>query len=780
MSNRSRHTLPIADFPPRPSIHEDARDCPATEAAAPGPTAPKGAPNVVVILLDDMGFGASSAFGGPCEMPTANRLAKGGLRYSRFHVNPMCSPTRQSLMTGRNHHAVGMGNVCEFCTSHPGNDSIRPASAAPIAEILRLNGYNTAAFGKMHQTPLWEVSPIGPFERWPTGEGFEKFYGFIGPEMNHWQPLLYDGTTPVEPVSTDGRYHLSEDVCERAVNWLEMQQSYSPDKPFFMYLPMAATHAPLHVPPEFPKKYKGKFAHGYTKQREMTLARQKEIGVIPEDADLAPWVEGFPHWHELTQDQKLLSERFMETYAGTAEHVDTQIGKVVDALDRLKLLDNTFIVYILGDNGASAEGRPFGTLNMERSYSGIDDSVDFMLEHMETIGGPDSYPQYPAGWALAMNTPYQWAKQVPSHFGCTRDGMIVHWPKGIERPGDIRQQWHHVTDIVPTILEIAGLPVPHAVHGVTQQRMDGISLAYSMNDGDASDRRKTQYFEILGNRSIYHDGWIASAMHFAPWAPHISKGGKYLDEKWQLYDLSNDWSQAHDVAEQHPEKLRELQQLFVMEASRNNVFPLDDRAEELMNKTIANRPDPLNGRTSMVFYEGMTRLTEDSILNVKNASHHISAEITLTTGASDGVIIAQGGRFGGWVLHLVDGVPTYTYNYFGLNITDVRCSDALGPGRHSVLIAFDYDGGGLGQGARVQISCNGGPVSEGRLEKTAPFIFSCYETTDIGVDLGTPVSPRYFERESKLRGGRIDSVTLTLEEPNPVGDPAFLRRLASE
>ena len=479
---------------------------------------PAGAPNVVIVLVDDMGFGASSAYGGPCHMPTADRLADNGLRYSRFHVTALCSPTRQALMTGRNHHSVGMGVTSEMSTSEPGYSGYRPASAATIAQILNGNGYSTAAFGKWHQTPPVEVNASGPFTRWPTGEGFDSFFGFMGAEMNHWYPQLYAGTTPVEPerMPEDG-YHLTEDLVDHAIDWLRTQHSLTPDKPFFCYLALGATHAPFHVAPEWIEKYAGRFDAGWDAQREQTLARQKELGVVPETAELAPWADGVPHWDDLDDAARRVAARLMETYAGFAEHADHHVGRLVDTLDDLGVLDDTLVLYLLGDNGASGEGGPEGSIREHLVGHGFADDVDAMDAVLDSIGDATTYAIYPVGWALAMNTPYQWTKQVASHFGGTRDGMVAHWPAGIAARGEIRHQFHHVIDVLPTLLDVAGLPLPQTVNGVVQQPVEGVSMTYSFDDADAVDRRRTQYFEMVGNRGIYHEGWTAVTRHGTPW-----------------------------------------------------------------------------------------------------------------------------------------------------------------------------------------------------------------------------------------------------------------------
>ncbi|PSL08422.1 arylsulfatase [Haloactinopolyspora alba] len=750
----ARDHLPIHDSPPAPATAIDARDQ-SPPYRPPNPVRPPaGAPNVVVVLVDDMGFGAPSAFGGPCEMPTADRLADGGLRYSRFHVTAVCSPTRQSLLTGRNHHSVGMGVTTEMASAAPGYTGIRPRTAATIGQVLSGNGYNTGAFGKWHQTPARDVSPAGPFDRWPTGEGFEKFYGFICAEMNHWYPVLFDGTNPIEPDRTpeDG-YHLSEDVVDQAIDWISTQQTLKPDVPFFAYVPFGATHAPYHVPREYREKYRGRFDHGWDRQREITLERQKELGVVPQDAELAPWAEGVPHWDELSEQERRAAASLMELYAGFAEHTDDQVGRLVEALDEMGELDNTLIIYILGDNGASAEGGLGGTLNEHRIASGITDSAEHINAHDAALGDPSTHAHYPVGWALAMNTPYQWTKQVASHFGGTRDGMVVHWPDGITERGGVRHQFHHVIDVLPTVLEAAGLPEPSTVDGVPQQPIEGTSMLYSFNDADAPDRRRLQYFEMVGHRGIYHDGWMAVTRHGTPWEMVQSGDRQYFDDDvWELYDTNVDWTQAHDVAAEHPGKLRELQQLFLIEAAKYNVFPLDDRMTERENPREAGRLDLHGDRDSITFRKAGLRLTEETAPYVKNRSHTITAEIDVPAGGADGVLVAQGGRFGGWSLYCHDGRAHYAYNYFGLDVYKVAAAQPLTPGRHEVRVEFGYDGGGVGRGGDVVLLVDGEKAANGRVEGTIPYYFAFDETFDVGVDRASPVVDDYPTADNAFTG----------------------------
>jgi arylsulfatase A-like enzyme len=727
--------IPVPERPPVLGL--DSREV-VVPAFDPMTYPPEGAPNIVVVVLDDVGFGAPSAFGGPCEMAVADRLAAGGLRYTRFHVTALCSPTRQALMTGRNHHAVSMGATTESATSAPGYTSVRPQSAATIAQVLNMNGYSTGAFGKWHQTPEWETGPVGPRDRWPTGEGFDKFYGFVGCEMNHWSPHLYDGTTPVERAPKEG-YHLSEDVVDHAIDWMRLQQTTSPDTPFFLYLAFGACHAPLHVAPKWRDKYKGRFSHGWDRQRELTLERQKALGIVPDDAVLPPWPDDVPHWEELSHTERRVAEAFMETFAGFAEHTDAQVGRLVDAMTEAGVLDDTLVVYILGDNGGSGEGGMLGTLNAERGYNGITETAEFMAERLGDLGGPSTFPLHPVGWTLAMNTPYRWAKMVASHFGGTRNGMITHWPNGIERGGELRHQWHHVNDMFATVLDAAGIAPPVSVNGVQQQRIDGTSMVYSFNDPQAPDQHTTQYFEMMGNRGIYHDGWMAVAKHRAPWEP-LNEDSSFRNDVWELYDLTTDWTQAHDLAARHPAKVRELQEIFFVEAGRNQVLPLDDRDVERVNPQLAGRPDVLRGRTSMTFRDGMTGFTGETAPNINDRSYAITAAVAILEGAAEGVIVHQGGRFSGWTFYCDGGRPTYVYNYYGLEEYVLAGEEPLTPGPHELRFEFDYDGGGVGKGGTGRLFVDGARVSEGRFARTAQYFFPLSETFDVGVDLGTPVT----------------------------------------
>ena len=588
---RPRTTLPIPDVQHVGLTTYDAKDpdtkFPPIEPLLP----PKGAPNILVILIDDVGFGASSAFGGPCRTPNAERLAATGLKYNRFHTTALCSPTRQALLTGRNHHSCGMGGITEIATGSPGYCSVLPNTMSPIARTLKLNGYATAQFGKCHEVPVWQTSPAGPFDAWPTGGGgFEYFYGFIGGEAHQWYPSLYEGTTPIEVKKTpEEGYHFMADMTDKAIGWIGQQKALIPDKPFFIYFAPGATHAPHHVPKEWADKYKGQFDKGWDKLREETFARQKKLGVIPKDCQLTKRHKEIPAWDEMPEALKPVLRRQMEVYAGFLEYTDHHVGRLLDNLQKLKLLDDTLVYYIFGDNGASAEGTLNGTFNEMINFNGAAaiETPEFLMARIDKLGGPESYNHYAVGWAHAMNTPYQWTKQVASHWGGTRNGTIVNWPKGIKAKGELRSQFHHVIDIAPTLLEAAGLPEPVSVNGVQQSPIEGVSMLYSFNDAKAAERHETQYFEMFGNRGIYHKGWTAVTRHKTPWILVGEKPPAFDDDVWELYDTSKDWSQANDLSKQMPEKLHALQRLWLIEATRYKVLPLDDRGAERFNPDLA-------------------------------------------------------------------------------------------------------------------------------------------------------------------------------------------------
>ena len=721
--------------------------------------APANAPNVLIVLIDDMGFGQSSAFGGPINMPTVDRLANAGLRYNEFHTTALCSPTRTALLSGRNHHMNNMGSITETATAFPGQTGQRPNSVAPVAEMLRLNGYSTAAFGKSHETAAWEVSPSGPTDRWPTRSGFDKFYGFIGGETNQWAPLLYDGMVQVEP-STDPNYNFMTDMTDQAIKWVQYQKSLTPDKPFFIYFAPGATHAPHHVPKAWIAKYKGKFDQGWDKLREETLARQIRLGVVPAGTKLAPKPEAIKDWATLSPDEKKLFARQMEVFAGFGEYADAEIGRLIQAIEATGQLGNTLIFYIVGDNGSSAEGGMNGLFNEYTYFNGVHETVQDILKHYDELGGPTTYPHFAAGWAVAGDTPFTWTKQVASSYGGTRNGMAIHWPRGIAAKGELRSQWHHVIDIAPTILEAAGLPEPKSVNGTAQTPIEGVSMVYTFADSKAPSRHTTQYFEIFGNRAIYQDGWLAGTVHRAAWEFKVRR--PLEDDIWELYDTRADFSLANDLAAKNPGKLKELQDLFLKEAVKYSVLPLDDRLTERFVAALVGRPDLMAGRTSLTVYDGMKGMSENVFINLKNKSHTITAEVEIPKNGADGVILAQAGRFGGWSLYLKDGKPTYTYNWLGLQRYTVAAAQAVPAGKATIRFDFAYDGGGLGKGGTGTLFVDGKEVAKGRIERTQFAVFSADEGADVGADEGTPVTEDY--KVPFKFTGKIDKVTIDLKE----------------
>jgi arylsulfatase len=746
----SRDVLPIPDGQFVGVTTYDAKD-PNTKYPPIKPLRPpKDAPNVLIVLIDDAGFGSSSAFGGPCNTPNAERLATNGLKYTRFHTTALCSPTRAALLSGRNHHSVGMGAITEMATSAPGNSSVRPKSKAPLAEILNLNGYSTAQFGKCHEVPMWEVSPVGPFHQWPTGSGFEHFYGFVGGEANQYYPGLYEGTRAVEPPKTpEEGYTLTEDLADRAITWIRQQKSMMPDKPFFVYFAPGATHAPHHVPPEWSDKYKGKFDGGWDKLREETFARQKALGVIPKDAELTKRHAEIPGWNDMPDDLKPVLARQMEIYAGFLEQADHHVGRLFDAIADLGVLEDTLIYYIIGDNGASAEGTLNGCFNEMTTLNGMPgiETIEFLRSRIDDFGTPKAYNHYAVGWAHALCTPYQWTKQVASHYGGTRNGTIVHWPGGFTAKGELRNQFHHVIDVAKTVLDVTGLPEPKAVNGIAQAPLEGVSMAPTFDDAKAPEAHSIQYFEMFGNRGLYFQGWSAVTKHRTPWT--IDQPPPFDRDVWELY-APRDWTQAHDVVAEHPEKLAELQRMWLIEAVKYNVVPLDDRSYERINPDLAGRPQLVPG-TSQTLYSGM-RVAEGCIITLKNKSHSVTAEVTVPNEGASGVIVTQGGFIGGWTLYVKDGRLKYCFNFFGLEHYFVEATEPIPPGKHQVRMEFKYDGGGLAKGGDVTLYYDGKLVGKGRVEKTEPMGYSADEACDVGRDTGSPASPDYGPTGNAFNG----------------------------
>ncbi|MCI0702200.1 MAG: arylsulfatase [Planctomycetia bacterium] len=722
--------------------------------------APKGAPNIVLILLDDAGFGQFSTFGGGVPSPTMDKLATEGLRYNRFHTTALCSPTRAALITGRNHHSAAFAGITELATGYDGYTCVLPKSCGTVGEVLRQNGYATAWIGKNHNTPTWELSAAGPFDRWANGLGFDYFYGFNAGDMNHWNPVLFENRNLV-PATTDPNYHMTEDLADRAIAWVQKSKSIAPDKPFFLYVAPGATHAPHHAPKEWIDKFKGQFDGGWDKYREDTFARQKKLGVVPQDAKLTARSEGLPAWDSLNADQKKLYARMMEVFAGYGAHVDHHMGRVIDAVKQLPDADNTVFIYIAGDNGSSAEGGLEGSVNEMLFFNGFPEKWQDNIKVIDELGGPKHFNHFPSAWAHAMNTPFQWTKQVASHFGGTRNPMIVSWPARVKDKGGIRSQFTHVIDVVPTLYEVCGITAPTMLNGVPQKPIEGTSFAYTFDDAKAKSRRATQYFELGVNRGIYHNGWMASALSFPPWQPVREKFDPDK-QKWELYNIDEDFTQANDLAARHPEKLRELQDLWWVEAAKYNVLPLDWRgANPRMNGELMGRPSLIAGRKSLTYFPGAIGLPDAASPPMLSKSWTITADIEVPDDKTSGMIVTHGGLGGGYGLYLRDGKPTFVYNYLALERPTFTAKDALPKGKVKLVVDFKYDGGGLGKGGTVTMTANGTKVAEGRLEKTIPIQFSITEGMDIGMDVGSAVDFTY-KLPFKFTG-KIEKVTIDLK-----------------
>ncbi|QDU37495.1 Arylsulfatase [Maioricimonas rarisocia] len=753
-----RTELPIR-APWRPPITTlDARDAKAPPLFKV--TAPDNAPNVVIILVDDLGFGGTSACGGVIPTPTFDRMARQGLLYNQFHSTALCSPSRQALKTGRNHHSCNQAKITEVATAFPGATGQLPNDVATIGEMLRLNGYSTGAFGKWHETAVWEISPSGPMTRWPNQVGFDEFYGFMGGETNQWAPSIYHNQNPIDPPD-DPDYHFMNDMTTKAINWMRFQQSLTPEKPFMMYFAPGAVHAPHHVPKKYIEQFAGQFDEGWDVIRERIYKKQLELGVIPEGTKLADKPDAIKDWDSLSEKEQKLFARQAETFAGFLHMTDLEIGRLVDAIDQMGELDNTLIFYIAGDNGTSAEGGENGLYN-ELTYFNEEpkgSNVDFMLQHYDEWGSPSTYPHMAAGWAVCFDAPFMWTKQVASNYGGTRQGLAVHWPNGIKAQGELRTQWHHLIDVVPTILEAAKLPQPRVVNGVPQRPIEGVSMLYSFDDAEAADRHTIQYFEMFGNRGLYYDGWFAGTIHVAPWARPTTS---FEDDTWELYHVAEDFSMSTDLADKHPGKLKELQELFLAEAVKYKVLPLDDRRTELFDPKRAGRPDLMFGRKTLTLYEGMGALLENDFINVKNTSFEIVSEIETSGEKTQGVIVQQAGRFGGWSLYVKDGKPTFAYNYLGLETFVARADTPLPEGKATVTLTFDYDGGKPGSGGTATLSVNGKKADSVRVEKTEPNAFSADETANVGLDRETPVVEDYATRNGRFTG-TIDKVTIELK-----------------
>ncbi len=702
------------------------------------PRAPADAPNIVVVLLDDVGFGTSGTFGGPVVMPALDRLAAQGLRYNRFHTTALCSPTRAVLLSGRNHHQVAFGTVTEIANSYPGYNTFWPKSVVSLPEMLRRNGYSTAAFGKWHNTPLWEISPVGPFDRWPTGLGFDYFYGFMGGESSLWEPAMYRNTTAVEPAPGPG-YHQTTDIADDAIHWVKTRDALAPAQPYFLYFAPGATHAPHHVPAEWIKRYRGNFDGGWDRLRDDIFARQKKLGVIPADAALNPRPAKLPAWNSLSADRKRLYARQMEVYAAFLAHTDYEVGRLLDAIRNGPRGENTLVFYIVGDNGPSAEGGTDGSYQNTAKFAGIPNELTDQLRHIEALGGPELDNHMATAWAYALSTPFQGVKSDAAHFGGTRNPLVVSWPKRIGDAGGLRDRFTHVNDIAPTIYELLGIRVPAVVDGVRQVSIEGVSFAASFGQGAQPAQPRTQYFETMGNRAIYRDGWLAGATHNWVWGDFAPFGTDFGSARWELYHVDEDFSQAHDLAAQYPDKLRELQQLFDREAKRNHVYPFSNPTMGGFAGTDA-RPSVANNRKEFVYPGDFPRMPVPAAPKLMG-SHRISARLEVPAAGASGVVIADGGRYGGFALYLENGHLVYEHNFFGMERTVIRSEAVLPKGR--IEVAFDLErtdaqqwGGGIGR-----LFVDGRPAGEGRLLRVG--VPSPIDTFDIGADRGSPVSTRY-------------------------------------
>ena len=759
---RAQDVLPQPPQPFKGKIGRTAKD--STPDFPKEVSAPQGAPNILLIMTDDVGFAASSPFGGPIPTPTFERLAANGLRYTQFHTTALCSPTRSALITGRNHHSNASGVVMELGTGYPGYHTLMPKTNGTIAEVLKQHGYNTSWYGKNHNVPDWHTSQAGPFDLWPTGLGFEYFYGFLGGDTNQWKSAIYENTKPIEAPEQRGSQpmHFDQLMANHAIAWLRMQHAVAPNKPFFVYYAPGTAHAPHHAPKEWIAKFKGQFDKGWDQLREDIYARQKQMGIIPADAKLTPRPKEIPAWDGMSAEQKQLYARMMEVYAGALAHCDYQIGRVIQTIEEMGQLDNTLIIFIQGDNGASAEGTLQGLSNeVGLIANAVPESLDYLLSIKDELGGPIAYNHYPVAWAHALDTPFQWTKQVASHFGGTRNGLVISWPQRIKDKGGIRPQFHHVIDIVPTILEVTGIEFPKMLNGVAQKPIEGVSMAYSFANASAPSTRQTQYFEMLGNRAIYHDGWMASTTPLRlPWV--FSAKVDPDDFQWELYRVSEDFSAANNLAATNPDKLKELQAVFDREAKKYNVYPLDSSLAERLDPSI--RPNLTRGRSVFTYYPGMVRIPEATAPNVRNTSYSVIAEVEVPESGANGVLATQGGRFGGWSLLLLDGKPMFVHAFSNQEQHKYRIAadQKLSPGKHTVRFDFKYDGGGIGKGGTGTLLVDGQQVAQGRIERTVRIRFSLDEKFDVGEDTGTAVIDEYAEQLPYKFTGTLAKLTVDL------------------
>jgi arylsulfatase A-like enzyme len=781
-------TIDGKQLPPPPPkfggvIKEDAKD--SKPYWPPQVVPPKGAPNILLIMTDDQGYGVYSTFGGVIPTPTMDRLAKAGLRYTQFHSTALCSPTRAAIITGRNHHAVGFGQVAEFATGYPGYDSIIGPENATIGRILSDNGYATSWFGKNHNTPSFQYSAAGPFDQWPSGMGFQYFYGFMGGESDQWTPYLFRDHTPVYPWIGKPGYNLITDMADDAIRYMKELNASAPEKPFFVYYVPGATHSPHQPTPEWIAKFKGKFDMGWEKLREQIFANQKRLGVIPANTQLTPWPDDLPRWDSLSLVQKKIVAHEAEVFAAYAAYTDHEIGRVIQAVEDMGKLDNTLIIYISGDNGTSSEGSMMGAPNNMTVYNGILElpEVEY-LRFYEAWGSDKTYPHMAVPWAWAFDSPFKWVKQVASHFGGTRQGMVISWPGHITDVGGIRSQFHHVIDIVPTILEAAGIQAPDMVDGMKQKPIEGVSMVYTFDKANANapSKRDTQYFEIFANRGIYHDGWYACTTPPAPpWLLGTAKLPDVLDYKWELYNIAEDFSQNNDLAAKYPDKLKEMQALFVAEANKNQVFPIDN---SVLPRLLTPRPSGTAGRTVFTYSGENVGIPVANAPSLLNRDYTITAEITVPKPGAEGMIATMGGRFGGYALYLQKGKPVFVYNLLDLKRYrwegGIGAEDWLGrslkPGNHTIVFDFKYDGPGFGKGGTGVLTVDGRMLAQQKVEHTIPFIMSIDESLDIGMDTRTPVDDSY---KLPFRfTGTINKVTYKIgPEQLTVADREVIRRV---
>ena len=736
---------------------------------------PKGAPNVLLILTDDQGYGVSSTFGGVIPTPTMDRLAKAGLRYTQFHTTALCSPTRAALITGRNHHSVGFGVITEMSTGYPGYDSIIAKDSATIGEILRENGYSTSWFGKDHNTPSQQYSVAGPYDQWPSGMGFDYFYGFMGGETDQWTPWLFQNTTQIFPWVGHPGYNLTTDMADEAIKYLKGLNDAAPDKPFFLYYAPGGSHAPHQPTPEWIKKISDMhlFDKGYNDVREQILANQKRLGVVPANTQLTPWPDGQPEfggsklakWETLSPDEKRLFIRQADIFAAYTTYTDHEIGRVVQAVEDMGKLDNTLIIYICGDNGTSAEGSTLGTPFDMAAIEGVNIPVEQQLKYYDDWGSEKTEPHMSVAWSWAFDTPFKWTKQVASHFGGTRNGLIISWPGHITDAGGLRTQFHHVIDIVPTLLEATNIQAPVMVNGVAQKPIEGVSMAYTFDKASANapSKRTTQYFEMVGNRAIYHDGWIAATTPpLAPWLLGLGKFPEVVNGyTWELYNLAEDYSENNDLAAKMPDKLRDMKELFLLEAEKYNVFPLDN---SFVARAAAPRPNATAGKTVFTYSGESYGLPSSDAPNILNKSYTITAEVEIPAGGAEGMLNTLGGHFGGYGLYLVKGKPVFTYVQLNAEKFRWEGSEALTPGKHTIVFDFKYDGAGFGKGGSGVLSVDGKTVASKTLPYSIPFVITVGESFDVGMDTRAGVDDNDYLPPFRFTG-KIDKLTIKLIPP---------------